>query len=170
MKEEKYLKKKLSVAILKLYDPKENDKNRAIFLSKIFITEDKNGAFDILSGEEYKIYDLFNGTYLQSNNGKNKLESGDMFCVIEKELDEKTDIIEYMIDSPDYFYQRLPYLQEKFRLFSKEKSSYVFPLLKKYQQQMREDSENMIVFKEILQNKRNNSQSFVKEKKKTLHE
>lgn len=170
MKEKKDTKKKLSIATLNLYVPKESDKNRTIFLSKIFIIENQNGTVDMLSWEKYKTYELLDGTYQQTNNSKNKLTPGDLFCVIEKELDEKTDIIEYMIESPDYFYQRLPYLQERFRLFSKQKSSYVLPLLKNYQQKIRKDSENMIIFKEIIQEHRNNNQSLPKQKKKTFHE
>lgn len=54
-----------------------------------------------------------------------------------------------MMDSTSFFYQRLPYLEERFRLCSKG-SSFMLPLLKKYKKNMEKDRKRILEFKTSL--------------------
>ena len=89
----------------------EEETKNSIFLSKIFIVKNEDKYFDLLSGESYKTY----SSYADYKKDK-KLKTGEIFCVLQETLNYKKDPIEYMIDSSDYFYQRLPYLQSSFSL------------------------------------------------------
>lgn len=152
---DKRLEEQLSVAELRLYNGKEDEKDSSILLSKVFIARDKNTAFDVFGRGECSVYEMHDGVYYPATEmTSDNLNIGDIFCVIEKDLHIKTDLVEYMIDSPDFFYQRLPYIEERFRLFSKgENSSYLLPLLKQYQNKIRRDSENILSLKNILANR-----------------
>ncbi len=128
----------------------EEETKNSIFLSKIFIVKNEDKYFDLLSGESYKTY----SSYADYKKDK-KLKTGEIFCVLQETLNYKKDPIEYMIDSSDYFYQRLPYLQSRFRMFSKkENSSYLLPILKEYREKIQSDNEKLLILKEIIVRKR----------------
>ena len=79
------------------------------------------------------------------------MKPGDIFCVIKKDISMGTDIIEYMLESNDYFYQRLPYLQERFTLFSnKDTSSYLYPIIKDYNKRISKDINSMLTFNTLV--------------------
>lgn len=144
------LNKKLSVADLRLYEGNKNGKDLYTPLSKVFIVRDENTAFNVIKDkEEYPVYEMHDGVFYPACKMANSnLELGDIFCVVEKDLDMKTDIEQYMIDSPDFFYQRLPYLQKLFDSYSKgEKSSYVFLILRNLQRKIQKDSQEAITYR-----------------------
>lgn len=151
------LNEKLSVAELRLYEGNKEGKDLYTPLSKVFIARDENTAFDVIKNkEEYPVYQMHDGVFYPACKMANSnLELGDIFCVVEKDLDMKTDIVQYMIDSPDFFYQRLPYLQERFDLCSDSQNAfYLLPTLKKYQRKIKKDRQELLTFKMFIQNRR----------------
>ena len=155
-KTQKKLNEKLSVAELRLYEGNKYGKDLYTPLSKVFIARDENTAFDLLETAEYPVYQMYDGVFYPACKMVNSnLELGDIFCVVEKDLDIKTDIVEYMIESPDFFYQRLPYLQERFDLCSNSQNAfYLLPTLKKYKRKMKNDRQELLTFKMLIQNRR----------------
>lgn len=133
MKKDDISNKKIQRAELRIYEGKEDGINHYIPVTKVFVIEKNNIYFDVLSGSTYNVCDEEN---------MSKLQKGDVFCEVEKPLEKSVSIFNYMVDSEDFFYHRLPYLQERFQLYSKS-SSFLLPLLIKYKRKIREDEENI---------------------------
>lgn len=156
-KTQEELNEKLSVAELRLYEGNKDGKDLYTPLSKVFIARDENTAFDVIKDkEEYPVYEMYDGIFYPACKMANSnLELGDIFCVVEKDLDMKTDIVQYMIDSPDFFYERLPYLQNLFDSYSeKDKSPYMFLFLRKYQRKIEKDRQAEITYRMLRYNRR----------------
>lgn len=134
------LNEKLSVAELRIYEGFYDGKDRFLPLTKTIVVRDDNDCRDIISGKEYNVYQMLDGKFYPfTNNTGEDVELGDVFCSIERDLSLKENIFNYMTESDDFYYYRLPYLQERFDLYSRCQSSYVSPRLKYYQRKISND-------------------------------
>lgn len=152
MEKQEQLNEKLSVAELRFYEgiDDSNNKDKSTYLSNVFIARDENTAFDLFERNEYPVYVIYEGELYPANKmTSDKPNIGDLFCVVKYDVDKKEDVVEHMMDSTSFFYQRLPYLEERFRLCSKG-SSFMLPLLKKYKKSMEEDRKRILEFKTSL--------------------
>lgn len=167
------LNERLSVADLRMYEGKKDGKDLSTSLSKIIIARDIDTSFDVLNSEEYPVYASVYGNLIPGcNMASDELKLGELFCVVEKDLDMSEDIIEYMMDSKDFYFHRLKYAQERFNLYAKsDVSSFTLPMLSKYRKIVKKDEEKMRTFnmlvtsrrqKLIRKRERENSNAYVK--------
>ncbi len=134
------LNEKLSVAELRIYEGFYDGKDRFLPLTKMIVVRDDNDCRNIISGREYNVYQMLDGKFYPfTNNTSYEMKLGDVFCSIEKDLSLKENVFNYMTESDDFYYYRLPYLQERFDLYSKCQSSYVSPRLRYYQRKISSD-------------------------------
>lgn len=152
MEVKEQLNEKLSVAELRFYEGTDdlNNVDKSTYLSNVFIARDENTAFDLFEQNEYPVYIIYEGKLYPANKmTSDKPNIGDLFCVVKYDVEQKEDVIQHMIDSPNFFYQRLPYLEERFRLYSKT-SSFTLPLLKSYKKKIQKDMDSIKNFKQLL--------------------
>lgn len=150
------LNEKLSVADLRMYEGKKDGKDLSTSLSKIIIARDKDTSFDVLNSEEYPVYASIDGNLIPGcTMASDELELGELFCVVEKDLDMSEDIIEYMMDSHDFYFHRLKYAQERFNLYAKnDVSSFTLPMLLKYRRVVKKDVSKMRAFNMLVTTRR----------------
>ena len=160
------LNERLSVADLRMYEGKKDGKDLSTSLSKIIIARDIDTSFDVLNSEEYPVYASVYGNLVPGcNMASDELKLGELFCVVEKDLDMSEYIIEYMM-------HRIKYAQERFNLYAKnDVSSFTLPMLLKYRKIVKKDEEKMRTFnmlvtsrrqKLIRKRERENSNAYVK--------
>ena len=112
------LNERLSVADLRMYEGKKDGKDLSTSLSKIIIARDIDTSFDVLNSEEYPVYASVDGNLIPGcNMTSDELKLGELFCVVEKDLDMSEDIIEYMMDSKDFYFHRLSYLSLSYHVY-----------------------------------------------------
>ena len=88
------LNERLSVADLRMYEGKKDGKDLSTSLSKIIIARDIDTSFDVLNSEEYPVYASVYGNLVPGcNMASDELKLGELFCVVEKDLDMSEDII-----------------------------------------------------------------------------
>ena len=133
------LNEKLSVAELRIYEGFYDEKDIYVPLTKVIVARDDDNCIDCISASKYNVYQMEDGKFYPFCNASDELRPGDVFCTIEQDLNNNENIFNYMVDSYDFYYYRLPYLQERFNLYAKSASSYVLPMLKDYQRRIKSD-------------------------------
>lgn len=145
------LDEKLSVAELRLYEGFYDGKDRFVPLTKLIVVRNDDVCLDVKTGEECEVYQMIDDVLEPFYTKNNGLELGDLFLSIEKDIPYATNIFDYMIESSDFYYDRLPYLQERFDLYSNNKSSFLLKILAEYKEKILNDREKRRQMKLLLE-------------------
>ncbi len=151
---EKGLNEKISVAELRMYEGFYDGKDRCLPLTKMIVARDNDLCLDIKTGEKCDVYEMINNKLEPKTSYSDELQLGDLFIMIEKDLAYNTNIFDYMIESDDFYFDRLPYLQERFDLYSKSSTSYVLPELIRYKKKIAKDRDERRKMRSLLEERK----------------